>query len=475
MAQDTQRARGRRAQTQPQRIVTNKELLNLLFSRRTARRLFRRMMRSNAALIVCGVLMVVVAVGAYRWYSAHAQSSASTPAQIQAKAKAAAVWSDTLTNAHVRVAALAPMDDEINRFLARNGVVGMSLAVSRNGRLVYAQGYGMADVEGGKPMEANTIMRIASSSKLITATAIMKLVEDGRLRLDQHVFGADGVLSDRAFTEALGDKRMLDITVDHLLQHRGGFTLGAGDPMFSTRDILKRHNTTKAPAPAQLAQWVLGRRLGFMPGSSRRYSNFGYLLLSLVIEKASGQSYWDYVTEQVLTPAGASHMRPATNYLKDRLPNEARYYGPDTVLIEEFNGSGRLVPRVYGGNDVHGLMGAGGWLASAADLLRLADAVDGRGGVKDVLSSKSVGIMTEYNTDKQCRGWTNVEADGRRSRTGTLSSTHSLVMQFPDGESWCLVTNSGHWRGHRFGRQLEQLVNTLRSRYSAALPQRNLW
>lgn len=432
-------------------------------------------MRSSAALVVCGILMVVVALGAYRYYKNHAPAAPSTPAQIEAKAKAAAQWSDTLQNSHVRVAALAPMDEEINRFLARNGVVGMSVAVSRGGHLVYAQGYGMADVEGNKPMEANTIMRIASASKLVTATAVMKLIEDGRLRLDQHVFGPDGVLNDRAYTVALGDKRMLDITVDHLLQHRGGFTLGAGDPMFSTKDILSRHNAKTVPAPSQLAQWVLGRRLGFVPGSSRRYSNFGYLLLSLVIEKVSGQTYWDYVTEHVLVPAGASHMRPATNYLKDRLANEARYYGPDSVLIEEFNGSGRLVPRVYGGNDVHGLMGAGGWLASAADLLRLSDAVDGRGGVDDILSASSVATMTEYNKDKQCRGWTSVEPDGRRTRTGTLASTHSYVVHYPDGEAWCIITNSGHWRGHRFGRQLEQFVNNLRSRYSASLPQRNLW
>lgn len=432
-------------------------------------------MRSRASLVVCGILSVFVIIGAVRYVRSHAPLQTSTPAQITAKAQAAATWSDTLRNAHLRVAALAPMDDEINRFIARNGVKGLSLAVSRNDRLVYAQGYGLADVEGNKPMEANTIMRIASASKLVTATAVMRLIEQGRIRLDQHVFGADGVLNDRAYTEALGDKRMLEITVDHLLQHRGGFTLGAGDPMFSTKDILRNHNVKGKPKPAQLAQWVLGRRLGFMPGSSRRYSNFGYLLLSLIIEKASGQTYWDYVTEHVLIPAGASHMRPATNYLADRLPNEARYYGPDSTPVEEFNGSGRLVTRVYGGNDINGLMGAGGWLASASDLLRLSDAVDGRPGVKDVLSSKSIALMTQYDKDKQCRGWTGVEPDGRRTRTGTLSSTHSYLVHFPDGESWCVITNTGHWRGHHFGRQLEQLVNNLRSRYSSQLPERNLW
>jgi len=154
-------------------------------------------------------------------------------------------------------------------------------------------------------MGPKSIMRIASASKLVTAAAIMKLVEQGRMRLDSKVFGENGILNDTSFTSAIKDKRIENITIDHLLQHKGGFTLGAGDPMFNTADIMEVKRLKTPPDNNQLTKIVLGRRLGFNPGSGRRYSNFGYMLLSLAIEKTTGKSYWDYVSDEILRPAGA--------------------------------------------------------------------------------------------------------------------------------------------------------------------------
>lgn len=385
-------------------------------------------------------------------------------------------WADTLTNASSEYAPLRPMDESIRRFMNEWEIKGMSVAVMRGDSLLWAKGYGMADVESATPMTPTTIMRIASASKLVTAVAIMKLVEDGKLRLDSRVFGENGILNDADITGSVRDVRAFDITVDHLLRHEGGFTLGAGDPMFNTKDIMAAKNLTSAPDSLSLTKIVMGRRLGFAPGHGRRYSNFGYMLLSLIIERVTGRDYWSYVAENVLIPAGAGVFRPATNSYAGRYPNEARYYGPDNEQVEEWNGSGRMVDRVYGGSNVHGLMGAGGWCASAAGLARLVASIDGNPRLKDIIGPSSVAALTAYaDSAKMARGWSSAEKDGHWVRTGTLSSTHTLIDRFPDGECWILITNSGVWRGHHFSRQMTRLVETLRPRFSTQLPRRDLW
>lgn len=385
-------------------------------------------------------------------------------------------WSDTLSNKASDIPALAQMDSEIERFRNKWEIKGISLAITRHDSLLYAKGFGWADEEAGAKMETSSMMRIASASKLVTATAIMKLVEQGRLRLDSKVFGEKGLLNDTAFTNAMRDRRMVDITVDDLLQHKGGFTLGAGDPMFNTADIMEVKHLKTPPTNPELVKIVLGRRLGFTPGSGRRYSNFGYMLLSLVIEKVTGMSYWDFVTKEILEPAGAYRFRPATNYYPERHPDETKYYGPDTVKVKEFNGSRRMVDRVYGGSNVNGLMGAGGWIATPSDLARLVASIDSDPGVKDILSPGSVAQMTYHDgEDKQTRGWTDSDGKGKWTRTGTLGSTHVLIERFPDGECWVFSTNSGVWTGHNFSRDLARLVDRLRQRYGADLPKRNLW
>ncbi len=274
------------------------------------------------------------------------------------EAKSGVRWSDTLSNRASFIASLAPMDNDIERFMRKWEIKGISFAVTRHDSLLYAKGYGMADVSAGKTMDASTIMRMASVSKLVTAVGIMKLCENGKLSLDSKVFGEDGILNDTVYTNAMRDPRMRDITVDHLLRHKGGFTLGAGDPMFNTKDIMAVKRLTTPPTNEELTKIVLGRRLGFTPGAGRRYSNFGYMLLSLVIERVTDMNYWDYIREAVLEPAGAYQFRPATNYYADRHDKETRYYPPDNELVEEFNGSGNMVERVYGGSNVNGLMGS---------------------------------------------------------------------------------------------------------------------
>lgn len=386
------------------------------------------------------------------------------------------LWSDTLTNKSSNWAPLAKMDRNIENFMQKWEIKGLSLAITRHDSLLYAKGFGWSSIEDSTRMTPGTIMRIASASKLVTAVAIMKLAEEGKLSLDSKVFGPEGILNDTAYTNAIRDKRALDITVDHLLQHKGGFTLGAGDPMFNTAEIIKAKNLSKAPSNEKLVEIVLDRRLGFQPGSGRRYSNFGYMLLSLIIEKLSGESYWDYVSGNILHPIGAYKFRPGTNYLEERHPDETKYYGPDTVKVEEFNGSGRMVDNVYGARNIHGLSGAGGWVTTASDLARLVAAIDGEPEVKDILNKESIRLMTYSDEDdKQTRGWVDSDGKGKWTRTGTLNSTHVLITRFANGECWVMMTNSGVWTGPSFSRDMARLIDRLRAQYGDDLPRRNLW
>ena len=385
-------------------------------------------------------------------------------------------WHDTLSNKASTFAALEPMDRKISRFMDKWDLRGMSVAVTRHDSLIFAKGYGWSNAEFGIPLEANMVMRIASSSKLITAVAVMKLCEEGRLSLDSKVFGEKGVLNDTIYSNVISDERLYDLTVDHLLVHKGGFSGRAGDPMFNIKDIMTSNGLSEAPRGSELARAVLRRRLAAAPGEMRRYSNFGYMLLSLVVEKVVGKDYWDYVASDLLGDVCTGGFYPASNYLSERYDCESQYYAPDTVLVEEYNGSGKMVPRVYGGTDVYGLMGAGGWLASAPAIARLVAVIDGDSRVPDILSASSIAKMTEYDEESPaCRGWSHIEKDGSWLRTGTLYSAHSFVKHFPDGECWVITTNTGVWIGHNFVRQFVQLVDILRADYGAVMPKQNLW
>ncbi len=422
-------------------------------------------------VFLCAVVSTVVVFAlAYR------REKETEKEHLEAASISVSDWSVSLTNELSDWPALANMDREIERFIGRWNIKGMSLAVTRNDSLLYAKGYGWADMEAGKKMTPKNIMRMASASKLVTAIAVMRLVEDGKLNLNSRVFGPDGILNDTAYTNAIKDKRLFDITVDHLLQHKGGFGMGAGDPMFNTKDIISAKKLDAPPTNEELTEIVLGRKIAFTPGQGFRYSNFGYMLLSLVIERVTGKSYWDYVEEEVLHPAGCYHFRPATNYYADRSENEVHYYGPDTVAVEEYNGSGRMVERVYGGSNVNGLMGAGGWCASASDLARLVAATDKYPHVSNILSNESIDSLTAYAKEgRVSRGWSEIDEYGKWRRTGTLSSTHTLIERFPNGECWVMITNSGVWTGHNFSRDMTRLISNLRSRYADRFPHRDLW
>lgn len=384
---------------------------------------------------------------------------------------------DTLKNSMSDDSALVDMEATLNRYFERWELNGAQLAVSRNDSLLYVKGFGWADKEKGIEMTPTNIMRFASVSKLLTAVGIMKLVDLGKLHLSDHVFGNNGILNDTAYTNVIKDNRYFNITVEQLLRHKAGFTNGAGDPMFSTRYIMMQNHLTTPPDNKKLISILLKRRLGYTPGDGKRYSNVGYMLLSQIIEKKTGRSYEDFMRKEIFEPAGCFDFHISGNYYEDRRKNEVKYYmhkGSEPVY--EYNNSGRMVEKCYGENDIPRLAGAGAWCGSAAELARFVASIDLLPNIPDILSRKSVEFMTkEMPNHDFCIGWNFCQKGKPWIRTGSLSGTSALVLRYPDGECWVLITNTSTWKGHGFSNDTMALFDKLRKKYSSQFPKRNLF
>ncbi|MFR9620761.1 MAG: serine hydrolase domain-containing protein [Rikenellaceae bacterium] len=346
--------------------------------------------------------------------------------------------------------ATARFDREVESFMQRWELTGASFALMRNDSLLYAKGYGYADVEKKELCDVRHVFRVASVSKLITATAVMKLVEGGGLSLTSKLFGEEGILCDEEFLE-YDDKNLERITVEHLLRHTGGFSTPIDDPAFANYSVARSLGKELPLALDDMVAYALRNRLRYQPGSHYEYSNLGYMLLTKVVEKVSGMGYESYVQEAILSPAGCFDMYIGSNYSRDRDRNEVRYYEvKEAEKVDAHDGSGRLVMKSDGGNNVTLLGGAGGWVASPVELLRLVASINKCGVKSEVLSGESIATMT-YDSSDRCKkpiGWATVNGQ-EWQRSGSMAGTTAFVKQQRDGYTWVFVTNSSAWIGYK--------------------------
>ena len=367
------------------------------------------------------------------------------------------------------------LDKEMKRYLRKWEMKGASVAIMRNDSLIFAKGYGWADEEKEVKMEAGHILRMASVSKLITAIGIMKLQDEDRLNIKNKVFGPEGVMKDSDLDTLIRHSAYEHLTIEHLLRHQGGFYR---DPLFSSKDVMNQMRLDHPPTADDFFRLILPKRLIYKPGTTHRYSNFGYLLLSRIIEHVTGKSYEQYIKEDILAPAGCYDMHIAGNYYEDRRENEVRYYTHrgEGQFIEEYTGSGNLVERSYGGNNIPLLSGAGAWCGSTAELARLVASIDGRDEVPDIISKKAVDQMIEYfDQSTFSLGWNDTTPGVGWSRTGTFSGTSAIIKYFPDGECWIFISNTSTWRGPRQAKQTDALFKKCRKLYSKKFPALNLF
>lgn len=271
---------------------------------------------------------------------------------------------------------LVAFDRLITAYVDEKLIPGASFAVTRRGKLIYARGCGYADLGKKEEVQPDSLFRTASNSKPITAMAILKLMEQGKLKLDDPILMH---LTDVVPGAKRKNHPWSKITIQHCLQHTGGWdTVKAKfDPMFRSVPIAE---ALKVPPPAtakHVIRFMATKKPDFPAGNRYAYSNFGYVLLGRIIEQASGQTYEQYVQKHVFEPIGIKTARLAKTLLPGRAPGEVRYYDGDkrgrSVFALNLNES---VPTPYGCWCIEAMDANGGWLLSAPNLARFMAALD---------------------------------------------------------------------------------------------------
>jgi CubicO group peptidase (beta-lactamase class C family) len=353
----------------------------------------------------------------------------------------------------------AGVEKTVNSFLRKWSIAGASIAIAKDGKLIYAHGFGYADTASKTEAQPYSQFRIASISKLVTAVGIMKLQEEGKLALTDSVFGSKGILNDTFYGEPK-DKRVYKINVAELLSHEAGWTQRYGDQMFMPLVVAEKMGVKPPVDTKTIVKFALEKRLQYIPGTGKAYSNLGYSILGLVIEKVTGMSYEDFCRKTILEPLGIYDMKIAGNLPSEKAPFEVTYYEPaDVVLKPSIYGTGEMVTPSYGGNDIRALGAAGAWVATAPDLMRLLLAVDGFKTRPDILTDQSIRFMTENDNGFAPVGWKGTVMDGTWWRTGSFPGSAGMMKRQSDGISWVVLFNSSAWNGPEIYSYISNMMN----------------
>ncbi|MBP2704962.1 beta-lactamase family protein [Microbispora sp. RL4-1S] len=364
--------------------------------------------------------------------------AAALPARPAAAANR--VWTVTGQSS----SSLQPFDDKLKSYMQARNIPYGSLAVLRQGKLVLARGYNWTtDTFQAQP---TSLFRLASLSKPVTATAIMKLVQDGRLSLSAKVAPMLGL-------STAADSRLGEVTVLNLLQHRGGWKVwtpetpdALPDPMFSDFDIARTLGLPLPVTQADIMDYTSRRTLDFYPGSEFAYSNYGYLVLGKVIEKVTGLPYATYVQQSVLSPMKITRMVQGRTAQSLRRSSEVPYYSQysGTTVLYNTDPTTPPVPAPYGVFNLENMAAHGAWLSTAVDMAKFTTIFDAPG----LLTSPSLDAMfappSNYNqTDPSWygMGWSVRPVNGSRStwHNGSIAGTTTLMVRRWDGLSWVVL------------------------------------
>jgi len=284
------------------------------------------------------------------------------------------------------------LDDYMNA-LTDAGQFSGAVLVAQNGTVLLSKGYGMANDEYSVPNTPQTVFRIASNTKQFTAAAIMKLQEQGRLNVTDLI------------TKYIPDAppQWKDIRIDELLNHTSGMPREGGYDVTDPTNI----------ALPDLVHRFYALPLDFEPGTNYSYSNNGYITLSYIIERASGQSYDEYLYQNIFKPLGMDST--GGQETSDIVPNLACGYTTE---------AGTLIN--YDLQNIHNVYGAGALHSTTEDLYRWGQVFQTPGGI---LSSASVGAMLEHSY-----GITKASFENHTvvSFTGRNFGYISQILYFPD-------------------------------------------
>ena len=358
----------------------------------------------------------------------------------------ASVLAGALPVSGVPVPELAVFDQEMQDFMSQYDLTAGILAVSRDECVVYQRGFGWRRTSPVYvPLPENTPMRIASVEKPLTAATVRKLVGLGYFNLADRVFDlgqpGGGILNLDPWP-SLGDSRLADITVEHLLLHRGGWDIGVMgyDPQAEAIAIALAMGIPSPPGRINTARYMLGQPLQYTPGTppcdangdppgcydGYQYSNFGYMLLGLIVEQEAGGLHVDRVRQHVLTPdlwVQASEVFRGRTFMADQSPREP-IYATDRTAPNVFDPTGPWVNEAYGGWDHESLAGHGNVVVSAAPLLAYLQ--------RYVVIGESIGMPL-------------TGAPGNGGHAGLLTGTSTVATQLSDGTCIVVLFTKRHW------------------------------
>jgi CubicO group peptidase (beta-lactamase class C family) len=365
---------------------------------------------------------------------------------------------------------LAAYDAEIRTLMEKWDIPGASLAVARDGKLLLARGYGRLDASRDDPMTPASRFRLGSLAKPITAVAVMMLVEEGKLRLDDTMLPLLGELAPRA--EAISDKRVAEITMRQLLQHTAGFDRDkSGDPLFQPRvtKIVERQKFSGRPTCELILKDTLEQPLDFAPGTRYAYSNVGYCILGRIVERAVGQPFEAFVRTRIFAPAGIKHIELGRSL--EPLPGEVRYHlRPGTKLQPFAPGYGRGTTQSgYGDYPLEAMDALGRWVGSPTDFLRFFTAVDGQRGSTALLKPQSVkelltppkGVANEPGPTFYGLGFQFRELQGGGKNWwhgGTQPGVRTFAVRTSTGFTWVVAFNGEPANRGEFSQELDRTL-----------------
>lgn len=341
------------------------------------------------------------------------------------------------------------LDAKIKAVQKKFKIPGVSIAIVKDGKLVYAKGYGYGEKDKKEIASATSLFRQASISKPFTSVAIMKLVEQGKLKLTDKVFGKGRILGTTYGTKAYGNREK-SITVQHLLEHiAGGHSWDNNSKPTNVDTWSAAMQLSKKESYSDLFKRILDKRNPtHTPGTFYEYSNFGYCVLGRIISKKSGMSYENYVKKNVLKPSGISRMQIGPSEKKNRVYKEVAYYNP----------GGNPYSLKMRKMDAHG-----GWIASSVDLMRFMVRVDGQPSKKDIIKASTFNTMTTSSLNNgYAKGWGVNGSASRMSHGGGMSGTSTTLKKMNNSISYAILSNStgnGSGQGGALAKAIEEGIN----------------
>lgn len=274
------------------------------------------------------------------------------------------------------------VDKQIYQFMNDFAVPGVSLSIMKGTEVVYSSAYGFAVAETDTRCTPDHLFRMASISKQFCTLCIMMLKEEGRLKLDQQVFGEKGILKGLYHNITSYHE---GITVRHLLSHSSGICKGLSDPAFTSSYRFFSGSQNPVPTDTLIQRTIDKRQYAYDdgsvtwgPGAAYNYSNVGFCILHRIVEVVSGKDYESYLKEDVLAKMGITDTHIG-GYRNERRENECVFYS-------QGDGDGYA-------NPLRELAGAAGIITSTNQLMKLLTYIDGDDTVPDIFSRETLDEM----------------------------------------------------------------------------------